>query len=424
MARPVDPSDPPIPLLPRGDSPQPTDPPAPRGVSRRAVLKGVASTLLGACGASLLPEPLLAAPRFNRRRFALFPGGSDEYSERAIRLVQESTVLEMLHGMGQGSGTYLADPDRFPDEELAKYRESGIDVFHITTASGGIDPHATVLTSVARMNGFIARHHAHFRRITSGADLAGIGGSGRMGILVGFQNSEHFRTVEDVDLFHGLGQRISQLTYNAQNRLGTGAMDRTDQGLSDFGADVVERMNQVGMAVDVSHCGDRTTLDTFEVSTRPVLITHSNARALVPGYPRNKTDEAIRKMAETGGVMGLTSVRSFVRDREPTTLEHLLDHYDHVARLVGVEHVGIGSDHSWEGYDATPMPAWESIGGRYREQYAFRHKIDMDELTHPKRVYDLTEGLIARGYSDPDIALILGGNFARVLSEIWDAPTG
>jgi membrane dipeptidase len=418
----------PVPPNPRGAPPPPSPPSAPPLLSRRTLLKRF-GMVLGSAAAmpALAPSTLLASPvtgpGINRRRFRLFPGDGADYSERAIRLVRESTVVEMLHGLGQGSGAFLADPDLLPDEELARYRESGIDVFHITTGSGGLDPHATVLTSMARINGFIARHHEHFRRVTRGRDLEDIGGSERMGILVGFQNSEHFRVVDDVDMFHGLGQRISQLTYNSQNRLGTGAMDRTDQGLSDFGADVVERMNQVGMAVDVSHCGDRTTLDTFEVSRRPVLVTHANARALVPGYPRNKTDEAIRRMAETGGVMGLTSVRSFVHDREPTTIEHLLDHYDHVASLVGVEHVGIGSDHSWDGYDATPMPAWENIGGRYREQYAFRHKIDMDELTHPKRVYDITEGLIRRGYSDPDITLILGGNFKRVLAEIWEAGT-
>lgn len=391
-------------------------------LTRRAAL-----ARMGAAAGALLatPSSLLAAsgdgrvaPAILRRRYRLFGPAAVDYSDRAIRLVRESTVIDMLHGIGAG-GEYLANPEEMPEEEILKYRESGIDVFHITTANGGLDPHRTVLTSMARMNGLVAQHHAHFRRISTGQDLAEINDADRVGILVGFQNSEHFRTVDDVDFFHGLGQRVSQLTYNSQNRLGTGAMDRTDQGLSDFGADIVQRMNEVGMAVDVSHCGDRTTMDAIEASTAPVLITHSNARAIVPGFPRNKTDEAIRAMARTGGVMGMTSVRSFVHDREPTTIEHLLDHYDHVARLVGVEHVGIGSDHSWEGYDATPMPAWENIGGRYREQYAFRHKIDMDELTHPKRVYDVTEGLIRRGYSDEDISLMLGGNFLRVLTEIW-----
>jgi membrane dipeptidase len=108
------------------------------------------------------------------------------------------------------------------------------------------------------------------------------------------------------------------------------------------------------MAVDVSHCGDRTTLDACEASKRPVLVTHSNCRALVPGHPSVKTDEAIRAMAKSGGVMGITGVRMFVRDKEPTTIEHVLDHFDHVARLVGVEHLGVGSDADLDGYDDMP----------------------------------------------------------------------
>ena len=222
--------------------------------------------------------------------------------------------------------------------------------------------------------------------------------------------------------FFSLGQRVSQLTYNSQNRIGSGCMDRRDGGLSDFGVDIVRKMNEVGMAVDLSHCGDQTTLDAIDVSRKSVLITHTNARALVPGYPRDKTDESFRKMAAKGGVAGMTVIRSFVRDSDPTTIEHLLDHYDHVAKLVGVEHVGMGSDSDVRGgQDAlTPSKPESFPGGRYREQYRFRdNKIEMDGMTDPKRIYLITEGLIRRGYQDADIRLILGGNFQRVLREIW-----
>lgn len=130
---------------------------------------------------------------------------------------------------------------------------------------------------------------------------------------------------------------------------------------------VVERMNAVGMAIDVSHCGDRTTLDAFEFSQKPVLITHSNCRALVPGHPRCKTDEAILAVKKSGGVMGITGVRNFIRDKEPTTIEHMLDHYDHVARLIGVEHLGVGSDMDPDGYDDIPEPAYSAQGWIQRQ---------------------------------------------------------
>ena len=379
------------------------------GMTRREAL-GLGA---GAAGAALL------APMINRNRYRLFAQSAQEYSARTVRLMEESTVLDMLAPWGRDRGRWMADPDSFTEQDFRAYDESGIDVFHIATGVGGVDPFTNVLTFVGRWNGFVASHPDWFMRITTPEHLREVGPSGKVGILVGVQNSEHFRTVDDVEFFHGLGQRVSQLTYNSQNRIGTGCMESDDGGLSDFGADVVARMNEVGMAVDLGHCGDQTTLDGIEASARPPLITHSNVRALVPGYPRNKTDEAIRRMAAKGGVMGMTAVRSFVRGEEPTNVDHLVEHYDYVARLVGVEHVGIGTDHTFEGNDTLSPEQKARLGGRYHDQYRFREKIDIDEMRHPKRTYDLTEGLVRRGYSDADIELILGGNFIRVLSEIW-----
>ncbi|MCC6391516.1 MAG: membrane dipeptidase [Bryobacterales bacterium] len=128
-------------------------------------------------------------------------------------------------------------------------------------------------------------------------------------------------------------RRVAARVFDAGDR--TGAVDGGDRhAVSTFGLDIVERMNAVGMAVDVSHCGDRTTLDAFEASKKPVLITHSNCRAL-SGHPRCKTDEAMRRMAQTGGVMGITGVRMFVKASEPTTVEDVLDHFDYAARVAG-----------------------------------------------------------------------------------------
>src|SRR6185436_6304586 len=107
-------------------------------------------------------------------------------------------------------------------------------------------------------------------------------------------------------------------------------------GISDFGATIIERMNAVGMAVDVSHCGDKTSSDAFDLSKKPVLITHSNARALNPGHPRCKPDDVIKKVGAAGSVMGISGVRNFVTAKEPTTIEHLLDHFDYIGKLIGI----------------------------------------------------------------------------------------
>jgi membrane dipeptidase len=384
-------------------------------VSRRDALK---ATL--AASASVL-----AAPMINLGRFRLFAHQAVDYSERTIRLVRESLVIDMLGLLTLNfplMARWTRNPETFTAADFQKYKDAGINVFHTAVGTGGPNAHDSTMRFVSGWNSFLAGQDQNFMRIDSPTDFDRVKTSGKVGILIGVQNSEHFRNADDVELFHGLGQRVSQLTYNARNRIGDGSTERTNVGLSDFGVAIVERMNAVGMAVDVSHSGDQTTLDACGISKKPVLFTHSNARALNAGHPRCKTDEAIRAMAKTGGVMGITGVRNFVRDREPTTVEHFLDHYDHVAKLVGREHLGIGSDIDLDGYDDMPPEEYRRLKAGYKGSYAFRDKIDIEGVDHPKRVYDLTEGLVRRKYSDADIRGVLGGNFKRVLSEIWTVP--
>ena len=388
-------------------------------VNRRAMLKAAAIAA--------------AAPMINRGSFQLFAESTDKYSTRAIDLVRRTTTLDMLNPFSlyatlaplisrQGGGpqmrTWFNDPTTFQEKDLGAFRESGIDVFHIAVGTGGPNAYDDTMRFLSLWNGLVAHHSDWLTRVDSPESLAGIKKSGKLGILLGLQNSEHFRTVADVDMFYSLGQRISLLTYNSRNLIGTGSTERTDSGISDFGVEVIQRMNKIGMAVDVAHCGEMTSMDACTVSKQPVLITHANCKALTP-HPRCKSDDAIKKMAASGGVMGITGVRMFVTAQEPTTIEDALNHYDHVVKLVGVECVGVGSDIDLYGYDALPDPMRKALHAGYKSSYAFRDKDDIEGLNHPKRFYDIAQGLIRRGYSDNDISGILGGNFQRVLTKIW-----
>jgi membrane dipeptidase len=343
-----------------------------------------------------------------------------EYSTRAVDVVKRSVVIDMLSPLiisfRKFSG-WMQRPESVTAADFQRYKDSGITVFHIAVGVGA----AQAMSFVSGWNSLIATHDEHLLRITRPADFDRAKHSGKIGILLGIQNADHFQNPNDVSTYHALGQRVSQLTYNSRNLIGNGSTERRDDGISDFGVRIIERMNQAGMAVDVSHCGDRTTLDAFEASRKPVLITHSNCRALVPNHPRCKTDEAIRAMAKSGGVMGITGVRMFVRDREPTTIEHLVDHYDHVARLAGIEHLGVGSDIDLDGYDDLPEDELKQLKAAYKSSYGFREKTDIEGVDHPQRMFDLVEALIRRKYTDAHIEAILGGNFRRVLSQIWSA---
>jgi membrane dipeptidase len=381
-------------------------------ISRRDALKKAA-------GAS---AAMMAAPMINLGRFQLFAGSATEYSKRTIDLIQRSLVVDMLCVLTLDfplMNRITANPELFSTEMFGKWKDSGINVIHPAIGLGGFNAYETALTWFAGWNGVIAGNDDKMMRIDSAADFARVKSSGKLGILLGLQNAQHFRRPDDVNTFHALGQRVAQLTYNSRNLIGNGSTERRDDGISDFGVAIIERMNAVGMAVDVSHCGDRTTLDAFEISKRPVLITHSNARALAPGHPRCKPDEAILAVGKAGSVMGITAVRMFVKNDEPTTIEHALDHFDHVRKLIGPEHLGVGSDIDLDGYDDMPAEANRQLRAGYKGSYGFREKIDIEGLDHPKRMFDLTEGLIRRKYTDQQIEGILGGNFRRVLSSIW-----
>ena len=364
---------------------------------------------------------------FNLNRYRLQAASGREYSERAVRLVRENIVIDMLGLLSLNRSvqrSWSAGADNLTTAQFERLLSSGINVFHDARPSGRSNPASfgrfeSALQFIADQNALIAGNDTRLMRIDSAADLNRVHGSGKVGVLLGIQDASHFRTPDDVQLFHEMGQRVSQLTYNSRNLIGTGSTERNDSGISDFGVAIIERMNAVGMAVDVSHCGERTTLEAFEISKRPVVITHSNVRALADGNPRTKTDDAIRAVKKSGGVMGITGVRNFVKGSEPTTIEDLLDHFDYVKKLIGSEHLGIGSDIDLDGYDDMPAEQDKQLRAAYKSSYGFRAKLDIDEVAHPLRMYDLVEGLIRRKYSDAEIVGIIGGNFKRVLSEIW-----
>lgn len=352
---------------------------------------------------------VLCAPMINRGRYSLFADQGPDYSARALELVGRSMVIDMLGLLTldwQKLYRWQGQPDSFTQADFQKLRSTGIGVYHPAVEPNADKPREAALRWTYRWNHFLGAQPGYFVRIDNAADLKRARDDGKIGLLIGFQNSDHFQNVEDVALFHGLGQRVSQLTYNECNRLGAGCKESRDTGLTEYGAKVVQAMNRAGMVVDVSHCSDRTTLDAIAVSKRPVLVTHANCRALVP-HPRCKSDAVIQKMAARGGVMGITVLPAFLQQGKPATFNHVLDHFDHVIRLVGIEHVGVGSDTDVDAID----PRTKQVRPRYVVQ----------GLRHPRRIFDLAEGLIRRGYSDSHIELVLGGNFQRALAEIWTA---
>jgi len=385
--------------------------------SREQIFLAGRRRALGALGAAaalaFAPLRLLAgtwSPELTRKK----------YPRKVVELVQRSLVIDMLAPL-----KIDFNPDAFSlplsDADAQMFRNCGITAFHNSVGVGGPSAYSDALQFIAAWSGFAGRNSDVFSLVGRVEDIERAKKLGKIAVIMGLQNADEFREPKDVKDFYDLGLRCAQLTYNTQNLIGSGSTERVDGGVTDFGEQIIKAMNEAGMLIDVSHSGPRTTLDAIEISPKPIAITHSNCRAL-NDHPRLKTDEAIRKLAAKGGVMGITGVRMFVKDSEPTTIEHIVDHIDHVVKLVGIEHVGIGSDSDLMGYDHMPKDQYEKLKAGYKSTYAFRDKIDTDGFDHPQKVYDLTAALLKRNYSEANIQAVLGGNFRRLLGNTWLEP--
>jgi membrane dipeptidase len=359
----------------------------------------------------------LALPVWGFGQSAAAPASKSKYPSKVVDLVERSLVIDMLAPL-KLDFTPAAFSGNLSEADIAMFRSSGITAFHNSIGVGGASAYDDALSFIAAWSGFVGRHAELFSLVGKAEDIDRAKLKRRIAVIMGLQNADEFRDVKDVKTFYELGLRCAQLTYNSQNLLGGGSTDRVDGGISDYGVQIINAMNEASMLIDVSHSGDRTTLDAIDLSPKAIAITHANCRAL-NNHPRLKTDEAISMLAKKGGVMGITGVRNFVKDREPTTVEDIIDHIDHVVKLVGIDHVGIGSDSDLMGYDHMPPDQYKELKAAYKSSYAFRDKIDTDGFDHPRKVYDLTAALLRRGYSDGNIQAVLGGNFRRLLGSTW-----
>jgi microsomal dipeptidase-like Zn-dependent dipeptidase len=262
---------------------------------------------------------------------------------------------------------------------------------------------------------------------TSVDDIKEIAASDRTAIVFSFQNTapvEH--NIELFGAFRDHGVCVMQLTYNLQNFIGCGYWEEKDTGISSrFGRTAIEEMNKVGILIDLSHCGERTTLEAIEISARPVAITHANPREYVGspvyGARRLKTTEAIKALAARKGVIGLTPNRNMTKNGAATTLEEFGEMIAWVVDLVGIDTVGIGSDYcpghsrsirTWWRY-----ARWSRESAPAEQMQIAPHEGWSDWFRSPASIQNIASELERRGFSDEEISKIMGGNWLRVFGE-------
>jgi membrane dipeptidase len=358
-----------------------------------------------------------------RGRYRVFASSTREYSERVVRLMQESLVVDMLNqflyrfDQKDLKEKWLTEPGAFTQADFERFKSAGVNVINF---GEGVGSFTEAQELFGKWNSFIALYPQWLMRINNAADMGRAREQGKLGILYGLQTSAQFETVDDVNRCYALGQRVSQLSYNFRSLVADGAFEPNDGGVSEYGGKVIERMNTVRMAVDVGHASDKTKLEALEISKAPVILSHGNCRALIPGGLRASTDEAIRKLAAKGGVMGISDIAFMVKGAEPVSIDDVVDHYDHVRDLVGSEHVGVGSDAGIESNDLAPPEKLKTILTDADRRYKVHgtHEV-VAGMEGPNRMWELCAALVRRGYTDEQIRLVLGGNWARVLKEIW-----
>ena len=354
-----------------------------------------------------------------------------ELSERTREVHRKSIIVDGLSGVDQ--------PAEFNAEYVKRLEEGGVTATHITIpgverfdASEAMREVAEWFHSLKKLEG----KGVHVAR--TGREIREAKEEGKVVVVLGSQAAAFLGDdLSTLDLLQGLGMRTMQPTYQRRNQFGDGCGEKTDAGLSSLGVEWVEKMNELGMLISLSHVGYKTSMEVMELSKDPIVFDHSNPKALC-NHVRNITDEQIRRCAEKGGVIGISPDTMFVSTTKgPSELgvEDYLDHVDYVVKLVGVDHVGVGLDLSEEHY-STPQQVLEhrrrfpGLGSEKirkmeddflksgRERLA-QYEIQIPWLRSVSRMPIITGALLARGYSDRDVAKIMGENFLKVYEKVW-----
>lgn len=337
----------------------------------------------------------------------------------------------VIDGLG-GLGNSEAGDGPLTDAYIQDAKNSGMTCLHMTILPVGTTPpdaaFAQTVLGIGNMEREIDRHPEALCRIRTVADIAAAKKTGRLGLIYGFQDAVAFETdFSRLDELYRLGLRIVQPTYNRRNLLGDGCLEPANAGLSIAGFEAVEKMNELGILVDLSHCGRQTAADAIRHSKLPVAFTHTGSAALAD-HPRNRTDAELRAVAEKGGVSGIYFMPFLNVGKQPTAAD-VIRHLEHMIDVAGEDHVSIGTDGGLSaevltqeykdrhaGFVRKRRAAGISAPGETEDGYLFAA-----DLNSPRRLETLADMLLARGHGSSRVEKMLGSNLVRVLQATWKA---
>ena len=346
----------------------------------------------------------------------VFADAATQFSPEIAELYRKSIVIDTL------CGPFTSDEGMPDAAAIEVVRRSGFTAINFTISAPTFE--ATV-ENLAYVDALVEQSPDVFSVVRRYSDIARAKRQGKVGIMPGFQYTGFLEADPSrIETFRRLGVRIMQLTYNNRSIFGDGCLEPGNAGLSKAGLAAVKKMNEIGVAVDLSHSGYRTTSEAIAASTKPVLISHSGC-ASIYAHPRNKPDEVMKALADKGGYFGVYLMPYLVASPTVPTREHVLDHLVHAINVCGTEHVGIGSDGSIQAVKLTPeqQKAFDEdiarrkklgIGAPGEDRYPY-----VPDLTGPDHMEIIAAELQKRGQPSSVIEKVLGANFQRIIGEIW-----
>ena len=349
----------------------------------------------------------------------VWPLDVPQVSARAADLYRSSFVLDC--NSLASIGYQLTGSE--PDERLKALRESGVTVLK-STLGGATGTFDDALADIAAADKLIEKRSDLFLKVSTHGDLDRAKQQHKTGVIYSFETASMLEDkVERIELFRNKGVRIMQLSYNRRSPFGVGCLEGDAGGLTERGREAVAKMNEVGVALDLSHANTQTISEGITTSKKPPIVSHSGCRS-VHMHPRNIADREMKALADKGGVMGIYMLPYLTPSPKQPTLDDYLQHMQHALKVCGEDHVGVGSD--------VPLQVAEkdlegmrrvveqrkasgiSAPGEDRPTY-------IPDMNTPRKMEILTDALLKRGYKSRVVQKVLGENFKRVFREIWIA---
>ena len=335
-----------------------------------------------------------------------------------------------IDGLG-GPGGHSRDPAVLLDAKDLEYvKQSGMTATHMTVGDVGTMPSLEafekIVMDITAWDKIMARHPDLITPVRKAADIQAAKHQHLMGLIYGLQDGVSFQDdIARLEALHHLGIRVIQPTYNRRNLLGDGCLVAANGGLSATGFEAVDAMNELGILIDLSHCGRRTAMDAIGASRQPLAFTHTGSYELVR-HPRHRTDEEIKAVADSGGVVGVFIMPYLAEGRQPSG-EDVVRHIEHILNVAGEDHVSMGTDGALSPIEVTPEfkesfrkstqeRKHRGIAAPYETETGY---LFANDLNSARRFETLADMLLARGHSQERVRKIIGGNLFRVFSEIW-----